>query len=75
MLGKLIIPKYSHLESPAVNVIINCQSVKNALIDLGAAIKIMTKDIIKKINIEGLRATPMIVQLVDSSTITPNGMI
>ena len=35
----------------------------------------MTKDIVKKLKIEGLRATPTILQLADSSTITPNGMI
>ena len=35
----------------------------------------MTKDTMKKLKIEGLRATPTILQLADSSTITPNGMI
>ena len=35
----------------------------------------MTKDTMKKLNIEGLRATPTILQLVDSSTITLDGMI
>ena len=29
----------------------------------------------KKLKIEGLRATPTILQLADSSTITPDGMI
>ena len=35
----------------------------------------MTKDIMKKLKIEGLRATPTILQLADSSTVTPDGMI
>ena len=35
----------------------------------------MTKDTMKKLRIEGLRATPTILQLADSSTITTNGMI
>ena len=35
----------------------------------------MTKDTMKKMNIEGLRATPTILQLADSSTITPDGML
>ena len=75
MLGKVVIPKYSDLGRPTVNVIINGQSIKNALIDLGAAINVMTKDTMKKLNIKGLRATPIVLQLVDTSTITPDGMI
>ena len=35
----------------------------------------MTKDTMKKLKIEILRATPTILQLIDSSTITPDGMI
>lgn len=44
MLGK-VVPKYTDLGSPLVGVIINGIQVKNALIDLGAAINVMTKDI------------------------------
>ena len=66
MLGKLVIPKYFDPGSPVVNVIINGQSIKNSSIDLGAAINIMTKDTIKKLNIKGLRATPIVMQLADS---------
>ena len=35
----------------------------------------MTKDTMKKLQIEGLRPTPTILQLVDSSTVTLDGMI
>jgi len=49
MLGKLIIPKYFDLGSLVVNVIINGQSIKNTLIDLGVAINIMTKDTMKNL--------------------------
>lgn len=56
MLGKMIIPKYSNPGSPVVDVSINGQSIKNALIDLGVATNVMTKDTMKKLNIEGLRA-------------------
>ena len=35
----------------------------------------MTKDTMKNFNIEGLRTTPTILQLADSSIVTPNGMI
>ena len=73
MLGKLITPKYSNLGSPVVNVSINGQFVKNYLIDLRANINVMTKNTMKKLKIEGLRATPTILQLADSSTITLDG--
>lgn len=75
MLGKLITSKYSNPSSLVVDVSINGQSIKNSLIDLGADINVMTKDTMKKLKIEGLRATPTILQLVDNSTVTPNGMI
>ena len=58
-----------------MNVIINGQSVKNVAIDLGAAINIMTKDTMKNLKIEELRAYPKMLQLVDSSTFTHDGMI
>ena len=61
LLEKLITPKYSDPRSPIVNVSINGQFVKNALIDLGAAINVMTKDTMKKLQIEGLRPTPTIL--------------
>ena len=58
-----------------MDVYINGHSIKNALIDLGAAINVMTKDTMKKLKIEGLRATPTILQLADNSTVTLGGMI
>ena len=35
----------------------------------------MTKETMKKLQIEGLRPTPTILQLADSSTVIPDGMI
>ena len=61
MLGRLIPPKYSNLGSPVVSVSINGQFFKNDLIDLGAAINVMTKETMKKLQIEGLRPTPTIL--------------
>jgi len=63
MLGKLIILKKFDLRSLVVNVIINGQSVKNSLIDLDVAIHIVTKDTMKKMNIEGLRTSPQFYSL------------
>lgn len=45
MLGKVIMPKYLDPGSPVVAIIINGVTVQNALIDLGASINVMTKDI------------------------------
>ena len=75
MLVKLVIPKYFDPGSLVVNVLINGQSIKNALIDLAVAINVMTKDTMKKLNIKGIRATPTILQLADISIVTPYGMI
>ena len=47
----------------------------NVLIDLGASINVMTKEVMCKLNIIGLRQTPTILQLENSSTIIPNGML
>lgn len=44
MLGKVVIPEYSDPGSLVVNPIINGQAMKNALVDLGVAINVMTKD-------------------------------
>ena len=35
----------------------------------------MTKDTMKNLNVEGLRATPTILKLADGSIVTPDGMI
>ncbi len=35
----------------------------------------MTKELVSKLSIIGLRKTPTILQLADSSTIIPNGML
>jgi len=75
MLGKLVTPKYSDPGSLVVDVSINGQSIKNALIDLGATINVMTKDTMKNLKIEGLRDPLAIMQLAESSTVTPNEMI
>ena len=49
--------------------------VQNALVDLGASINVMTKEVLSQLHIIGLRETPTILYLIDSSTIKPNGMI
>lgn len=75
MLGKVVIPKYLDPSSPVVDLIINGQAVKNALVDLGATINVMTKETMHRLSIEGLRKTPIVLQLANSSTVTSDGLI
>ena len=49
--------------------------MQNVLIDLGASINVMTKEVVYKLSIIGLRQTSTILQLADSSTIIPDGML
>ena len=49
--------------------------MKNALVDLEATINVMSKDTMHRLHIEGLKTTPTVLQLTDSSTVTPNGLI
>lgn len=75
MLDKLTMPKYYNPRSPMVTVTVNGMKVQNALVDLGESIKIMKKDVLSRFHIIGLRETPTILLLVDSSTIKMDGMM
>ena len=75
MLDNPKIPKYVDPGSPVVTLSIQGIQVHNVLIDLGASINVMTEEVMCKLNIIGLRQTPTILQLVDSSTIIPDGML
>ncbi|XP_059070728.1 uncharacterized protein LOC131860349 [Cryptomeria japonica] len=73
MLGKVIIPKYSSPRSLVVRIDDNGIQVQNALIDLGAAINVMPKDVMQHLNITTLRPAPIVLQLANSSIVRPNG--
>lgn len=75
MLGKVVIPKYTNPGSLVVKININGQIVNNVLIDLGAAINVMTKQTMEYLNILTIQSTPTILQLADSSTVTPDGVV
>ena len=74
MLDNPKIPKYADPRSLVVTLAIQGIQVQNVLIDLGASINVMTKEVMSKLKIIGLIKTQTILQLVDSSTIIPNGM-
>ena len=76
MLGKVIFPKYLDPGSPIVDVHIGGVIVPNTLINLGAAINIMTKETMLKLNLQGtLRKTTIVLQLADRSTVTQEGIV
>lgn len=76
MLGQVIFPKYLDPGSPVVDVHINGTIIPHTLIDLGAAINVMTRDTMLKLNLQGsLRKTSTVLQLADRSTVTPEGIV
>ena len=76
MSGQVICPKYLDPGIPVVDVHINGTMIPHTLIDLGAAINVMKKDTMLKLNLQGsLRKTMKILQLVDCSTVTPEGIV
>ena len=76
MLGQVICPKYLDPGSPVVDVHINGTIVPHTLIDLGAAINVMNKETMLKLNLQdSLRKTTIVLQLADRSTVTPEGIV
>ena len=62
MLGQVICPKYLDPGSPVVDVHINGTVIPHTLIDLGAAINVMTRDTMLKLNFQGsLRKTTTVL--------------
>ena len=70
MLGRVISPKYIELGTPIVDVHIDGLIASNTLIDLGAAMSVMTKETLLKLNIQwALRNTTTVLQLAERSTL------
>ena len=76
MLGQVICPKYLDPGSPVVDLHINDTIIPHTLIDLGAAINVMSRDTMLKLNLQSsLRKTSTMLQLGDHSTVTPEGIV
>jgi len=71
MMGGALATKYSDPSNPVVNVQINNTLIGNTLIDLRAAINVMTHETMLTLGLTGLREIPTILQLADRSTIKP----
>jgi len=72
MLGRVIFLKYVDPSSPLVNVHIDGFIVPNNIISLRAAINVMTRETMLKLNLQGyLRKTIMFMKLPDRSIVAP----
>lgn len=68
-----LLTKYNYPRNPMVIVYINDQPIANTLIDLGATINVMTKDLFTSLGLQGLRHTPIVLELVDKSCVKLKG--
>jgi hypothetical protein len=70
------IVKYANPGNPIVSVTINDVSIGNTLVDLGAAINIMTSNTVELLQLDQfLRPTPTVLELADRTTIKPAGVL
>jgi hypothetical protein len=76
MLGKAPPVKYGDPSHPTILVQIGKTIIPRVLVDLGAAINIMTLETLQLLQLQNeVRDTPTILELVDRSTIKPEGVI
>ena len=73
--GKNPLVKYGDPGKPTIIVQIDLVSISNTLVDLGAAINIMTSETLKLLGLKNLRPTPTILELADRSTIWLEGIL
>ena len=75
ILGKTSPSKNDDLENLKIIVQMGEIVIPNTLVDLGVAINIMTKEIVEKLGIIGLRPTSTVLQLANRSTIWSEGIV
>ena len=76
MFGKAPFVKYGDPDHPTITVQIGKTIISRVLIDLGAAINIMTLETSQLLQLKNvIRETPTILELADCSTIKPEGVI
>ena len=73
--GKETPIKYEDPGNPIVTVQIYGQTFPNALVDLGAAINILTTTTCKKLGITSVEPTSTLLELADQSVVRPEGML
>jgi len=75
MTGKSMLEKYGDLGNPILTVQINGVEISNVLVDLGAAINVITTEIMHALGLCNLKHTPLVLELVDRSTVKPVGKL
>ena len=75
MMGKFSIQKYLDPTSLVVKTHINGVEIPNTLIDLGAAINIMSKQTMEQLKLSNLIYTPTLLQLADRFVIKLDGVL
>jgi hypothetical protein len=75
MSNTVSIEKYVDLGIPMVTITINNFSISKTLIDLGAAINVMTLEIMRYLNLQNLRPTTTVLELADRSKVVPEGIL
>ena len=75
MSTNITMEKYIDPSVPLVTTNINRFSIPNTLIDLGAAINVMTMETLRNMKIYNIRPTPTILELADRSKVKPEGVV
>ena len=75
MSNTVFVEKYVDLGIPMVTIKINNFSISKTLIDLGAAINVMTLETMENMDLKNLRLTTTILEIADRSKIAPEGML
>jgi hypothetical protein len=75
MSNTISIEKYVDPGIPMVTITINNFSISKTLIDLGAAINVMTLETMRHLNLQNLRPTTTVLELADRSKVVPEGIL
>jgi hypothetical protein len=75
MSNTISIEKYVDPGIPMVTITINNFSISKTLIDLGAAINVMTLEMMRHLNLQNLRPTTTVLELADRSKVVPEGIL
>ena len=65
IMGKTLLAKYDDPGNPTVTMQIRRTQIPNVLVDLGAAINVMTIETIRKLGLTNLRPTLTVLELVE----------
>jgi hypothetical protein len=75
MSNNISIEKYVDPGIPMVTITINNFSISKTLIDLGAAINVMTLETMRQLNLQNLRPTTTVLELADRSKVVLEGIL